>query len=43
MDKEKPCVVTIIEEDGIEFREISYNQFMAGKKGKLIQSTIRSK
>jgi hypothetical protein len=43
MDKEKPCVVTIIEKDGIEFREISYNQFIAGKKGKLIQSTIQSK
>lgn len=43
MDKEKPCVVIIVEKDGIEFREISYNQFIAGKKGKLIQSTIRSK
>lgn len=43
MEKEKPCAVPFFEKDGIEFREISYNQFIAGKKGKLIQSTIRSK
>ena len=42
MEKDKTCAVTFIEKDGIEFREISYNQFMSGEKGKLIQSTIRS-
>lgn len=40
MEKDKTCIVQFIEKDGIEFREISYNQFMAGEKGKLIQSTI---
>lgn len=43
MEKEKTCAVPFSEKDGIEFREISYNQFIAGEKGKLIQSTIRSK
>jgi len=43
MDKENPCAVPIIGEDGIEFREISYNQFLAGQKGILIQFPIRSK
>lgn len=43
MEKEKTCVVPFFEKDGIEFREISYNQFIAGEKGKLIQSTIRHK
>ena len=43
MDKDKTCAVSFFEKDGIEFREISYNQFIAGEKGKLIQSTIRSK
>lgn len=43
MEKDKTCAVTFIEKDGIEFREMSYNQFIAGEKGKLIQSTIRSK
>lgn len=43
MGKDKTCAVTFIQKDGIEFREISYNQFIAGEKGKLIQSTILSK
>ena len=43
MEKDKTCAVTFIEKDGIEFREMSYNQFIAGENGKLIQSTIRSK
>ena len=43
MEKEKTCAVPFFEKDGIEFREISYNQFIAGEKGKLIQSTIRRK
>ena len=43
MEKEKTCAVSFFEKDGIEFREISYNQLIAGEKGKLIQSTIRSK
>lgn len=42
MEKDKACAVTLVENDGIEFREISYNQFIAGEKGKMIQST-RSK
>ncbi|MDY6932080.1 MAG: hypothetical protein SVJ22_09235 [Halobacteriota archaeon] len=37
MDEEKPCAVTFIGTDEIEFREISYNQFIAGEKGKSIQ------
>ena len=43
MEKEKLCVVPFFEKNGIEFREISFNQFIAGEKGKLIQSTIQSK
>jgi hypothetical protein len=43
IEKDKACAVPFFEKDGIEFREISYNQLIAGEKGKLIQSTIRSK
>lgn len=43
MDKDHPCIITFFGEDEIEFREVSYNEFISGQKGKLIQSPVRRK
>ncbi len=43
MNKDHPCIVTFFGEDEIEFREVSYNEFISGQKGKLIQFPVRRK
>lgn len=43
IDKEKPCAVTFIGKDEIEFRELSFTEYMSGQKGKLIQFPVRRK
>ncbi len=43
MDKDKPCSVLLFGKDGIEFRQISYNDFISGQIGKSIQFPIRNK
>lgn len=43
MDKEKPCLVPFVGKDEIEFRELSFTEYMSGQKGKLIQFPVRRK